>query len=137
MTGWDWAAFRKYLFNPYLLDGAWTTVWLSVAVMTIGLLLGLAAALMRMSRHRVPRNIARFYIWLMRGTPLLVQLIIIYTGLPQLGIRLTVIQSALIGLGSTKAPTWPRSSARASCRCRAGNSTPRARWACRTGPCCG
>ena len=99
MTGWDWAAFRKYLFNPYLLDGAWTTVWLSVAVMAIGLLLGLAAALMRMSPHRVPRSIARFYIWLMRGTPLLVQLIIIYTGLPQLGIRLTVIQSALIGLG--------------------------------------
>jgi polar amino acid transport system permease protein len=99
MTGWDWAAFRKYLFNPYLLDGAWTTVWLSVAVMTIGLLLGLAAALMRMSRYRMPRNIARFYIWLMRGTPLLVQLIILYTGLPQLGIRLTVIQSALIGLG--------------------------------------
>src|SRR5207249_2808885 len=99
MTGWDWAAFRKYLFNPYLLDGAWTTVWLSVAVMAIGLLLGLAAALMRMSPHRVPRSIARFYIWLMRGTPLLVQLIIIYTGLPQLGIRLSVIQSALLGLG--------------------------------------
>jgi polar amino acid transport system permease protein len=47
----------------------------------------------------VLRDVARCYIWLMRGTPLLVQLIIIYTGLPQLGIRLTVIQSALIGLG--------------------------------------
>ena len=99
MSGWDWAAFRKYLLNPYLLDGAWTTVWLSVAVMAIGLALGLAAALMRMSRHPVPRDLARFYIWLMRGTPLLVQLIIIYTGLPQLGVRLTVIQSALLGLG--------------------------------------
>ncbi|HEV8533940.1 MAG TPA: amino acid ABC transporter permease [Methylomirabilota bacterium] len=99
MSGWDWGAFRKYLFNFYLLDGAWTTVWLSVAVMAIGLALGLGAALMRMSSHRVPRDLARFYIWLMRGTPLLVQLIIIYTGLPQLGIRLTVIQSALLGLG--------------------------------------
>ena len=99
MAGWDWAAFQKYLLNPYLLEGAWTTVWLSVAVMAIGLGLGLLAALMRLSRHRVPRDVARFYIWLMRGTPLLVQLIIIYTGLPQLGLRLTVIQSALIGLG--------------------------------------
>ena len=99
MSGWDWAAFRKYLFNLYLLDGAWTTVWLSVAVMAIGLALGLCAALMRMSGHRLPRDLARFYIWLMRGTPLLVQLIIIYTGLPQLGIRLSVIQSALLGLG--------------------------------------
>src|SRR5262249_26500280 len=52
-----------------------------------------------MSSHSVPLHTSRFYIWLMRGTPLLVQLIIIYTGLPQLGIRLTVIQSALIGLG--------------------------------------
>jgi polar amino acid transport system permease protein len=99
MAGWDWAAFQKYLLNPYLLEGAWTTVWLSVAVMAIGLGLGLGAALMRLSRYRVPRDVARFYIWLMRGTPLLVQLIIIYTGLPQLGLRLTVIQSALIGLG--------------------------------------
>src|SRR5215472_9958098 len=99
MAGWDWVAFRKYLLNPYLLDGAWTTVWLSIAVMAIGLLLGLAAALVRMSGHRAPREVARFYIWLMRGTPLLVQLIIIYTGLPQLGLRLTVIQSALMGLG--------------------------------------
>ena len=39
MAGWDWAAFQKYLLNPYLLEGAWTTVWLSVAVMVIGLLL--------------------------------------------------------------------------------------------------
>ena len=31
MGGWDWAAFQKYLLNPYLLEGAWTTVWLSVA----------------------------------------------------------------------------------------------------------
>lgn len=42
---------------------------------------------------------ARFYIWVMRGTPVLVQLIVIYTGLPQLGLRLGVITSAVIGLG--------------------------------------
>lgn len=98
MHGWDWDAFRRYLFNPYLLEGAWTTVWLSVAVMAFGLALGLVAALMRMSRSRLLGGAASFYVWLMRGTPLLVQLIIIYTGLPQLGIRFTVIQSALLGL---------------------------------------
>lgn len=97
MPGWDWDAVRRYLVNPYLVGGAWTTVWLSVSVMLIGLLLGLVAALMRLSRLRVLREIAAFYVWLMRGTPLLVQLIIIFTGLPQLGIRLNVIQSALLG----------------------------------------
>jgi polar amino acid transport system permease protein len=98
MQGWDWTAFGKYLFSPYLLAGAWTTVWLSVVVMLLGLALGLVTALMRMSGSRALGGIAHFYVWLMRGTPLLVQLIIIYTGLPQLGIRFTVIESALLGL---------------------------------------
>lgn len=97
MPGWDWNAVQRYVFNPYLLGGAWTTVWLSVSVMLIGLALGLIAALMRLSRLNALRSGASFYVWLMRGTPLLVQLIIIFTGLPQLGIRLTVIQSALLG----------------------------------------
>lgn len=99
MPGWDWNAVQRYLFNAYLLGGAWTTIWLSVSVMLIGLGLGLLAALMRLSRVGILRSAALFYIWLMRGTPLLVQLIIIYTGLPQLGLRLTVIQSALLGFG--------------------------------------
>jgi polar amino acid transport system permease protein len=55
--------------------------------------------MMRMSRHRLIREPASFYVWLFRGTPVLVQLIIIYTGLPQLGIKLGVISSALLGLG--------------------------------------
>ncbi len=98
MPGWDWEAFRRYLVNRFLLEGAWTTIWLSAIVMVIGLTLGLVAAMMHMARHPVPRGIARFYLWLFRGTPLLVQLIIIYTGLPQIGIRLNVVQSALLGL---------------------------------------
>jgi len=96
---WDWEAFFQYLFSPYLLRGAWVTIWLTIASMAIGLLLGFITALMRMSSNPVLNGIARFYTWLWRGTPLLVQLIIIFTGLPQLGIKLTVVQSALIGLG--------------------------------------
>jgi polar amino acid transport system permease protein len=98
MPGWDWGAFFRYLVSPYLLEGAWTTIWLSVVVMTLGLILGLVAAVMNMSKSRVLQAIAGFYLWIMRGTPLLVQLIIIYTGLPQIGIRLNVVQSALLGL---------------------------------------
>jgi len=97
MPGWDWGAFFRYLVSPYLLEGAWTTIWLSVVVMTLGLLLGLLAAVMNMSRSRLFRSVAGFYLWIMRGTPLLVQLIIIYTGLPQVGIKLNVVQSALLG----------------------------------------
>ena len=98
MPGWDWAAFFRYLVSPYLLEGAWTTIWLSAVVMTFGLLLGLLAAIMNMSKSRLLQSVAAFYLWIMRGTPLLVQLIIIYTGLPQIGIKLNVVQSALLGL---------------------------------------
>jgi polar amino acid transport system permease protein len=58
----------------------------------------LILALMRLSGRRWLAAPAGFYIWVFRGTPLLVQLIIIYTGLPQIGIKPTVIQSALAGL---------------------------------------
>jgi polar amino acid transport system permease protein len=95
---WDWGAFERYLFSGFLLEGVWTTIWLSVVVMVLGLAMGLCAALMRMSRYPVLQRIAGVYLWLIRGTPLLVQLIVIYTGLPQIGIRLNVIQSALLGL---------------------------------------
>lgn len=99
MDAWSWSAFLDYLLSPYLFMGALTTIWLTIASMAVGLVLGLIAALLRMSSNPVLNGIARFYAWLWRGTPLLIQLIIIYTGLPQLGIRLSVIQAALIGLG--------------------------------------
>ena len=81
-----------------MLKGAWTTVWLSSVAMVIGISLGFVAALMKMSRHQAVSAVARFYIWLFRGTPLLVQLVIIYSGLPQFGIRLNVVESAVLGL---------------------------------------
>jgi polar amino acid transport system permease protein len=95
---WSWPDFFEYLVSPYILEGAWATVWISVVAMFFGILLGFIAALMRMSRFAVLRAVAGFYIWLWRGTPLLVQLVIIYAGLPQFGIRLGVVESALIGL---------------------------------------
>ena len=99
MLYWDWVSFFKYLVSPFMLEGAWTTLWLSVVCMVIGIVLGFASALMMMSSNRTLRAIAGFYVWLWRGTPLLVQLVIIYTGLPQLGIKLGVIESVLLGLG--------------------------------------
>lgn len=82
---------------PYLLRGAVYTVLLSLGGMFFGLLLGFALALMRLSRLRLLRGIARVYVSFIRGTPLLVQLFMIYYGLPQLGIQLDPIPSALIG----------------------------------------
>jgi len=96
--GWSWSGFFDYLFNPYILSGAVTTLWLTLAAIAGGLVVGCALALARLSSHRWLSAPAHFYIWVFRGTPLLVQLIIIFTGLPQLGLKLSVIESALLGL---------------------------------------
>lgn len=82
---------------PYLMRGALYTVLLSLGGMFFGLLLGFALALMRLSTLRLLRWPARVYVSFIRGTPLLVQLFMIYYGLPQLGIQLDPIPSALIG----------------------------------------
>nr|WP_236771398.1 MULTISPECIES: amino acid ABC transporter permease [Agrobacterium] len=89
--------------NYYLFEGALVTLGLTVFAMTAGLALGFVIAVMRMSKYRFLSGPAYFYTWIFRGTPLLVQLIIIYTGLPQIGIKLTVLQSTLIGLSLCEA----------------------------------
>jgi len=96
---WDWSSFLHYLHSAYLIRGAGITLGLSIAAMLLGLICGLVAALMRLSKSQLLNRPAKGYIWVMRGTPVLVQLIIIYTGLPQLGIKLGVISAAIIGLG--------------------------------------
>ncbi|MBM7043763.1 MULTISPECIES: amino acid ABC transporter permease [Rhizobium] len=103
MTLWSWSGFFGYLFNPFILGGVLTTIWLTVVSLTAGLILGFALALMRRSPFRSAKILAKTYIWLFRGTPLLVQLIAIYTALPQFGIRFTVVEAALIGLALNEA----------------------------------
>ena len=79
----DWPFFWQHLFEPNSLfvNGLVLTVVLSVVSQLIGTALGLAAALARISNIGALRTGARFYIWVMRGTPLLVQIVFIYTGL--------------------------------------------------------
>lgn len=95
---WSWDYFFQYLTNGLMMEGAWATIWLSVVSMILGLGLGVLAALFKMYGNKPLQAIANFYIWLFRGTPILIQLVIIYTGLPQLGIRLNVVESAILGL---------------------------------------
>lgn len=98
-SAWDWAGFTDYLFNEFLLWGVATTIGLTVAAIIGGLILGAVLAFMRLSQWRAVSIIAQVYIWLFRGTPLLVQLLIIYTGLPlAIGVRFSVLEAALIGL---------------------------------------
>lgn len=103
MQVWNWQGFLDYLLNPFLLEGAVTTLWLTAAALLVGLVLGTGIALMRLSGNRLLAGIAGGYCWIFRGTPLLVQLLIIYTGLPLFGLRLSVVQAALLGLSLNEA----------------------------------
>jgi len=100
---WLWDGFLDYLLNPYLLEGALVTLWLTGASLAFGLVLGVALAVMRLSGNRALAGLAAFYAWIFRGTPLLVQLLIIYTGLPLFGVRFSVTQAALLGLSLNEA----------------------------------
>ncbi|MDQ0591523.1 amino acid ABC transporter permease [Variovorax paradoxus] len=96
-------AFLSYFVNPFLLGGVGITIGLTIATIAIGLALALPLALGSMSTHRFLSAPARFYIWVFRGTPLLVQIVIIYTGLPQLGLRFDVLTSAVLALSLNEA----------------------------------
>ena len=79
----EWSFFWGYLLRPsaVYLNGLWLTLSISVIAQGLGTLMGLFIALARMSRFRVLQVPARIYIWAFRGTPLLVQIVFIYTGL--------------------------------------------------------
>ena len=94
----DTAAFLHYLDNAFLLGGVLVTLGLTVGSIAGGLVLGTILALLRASNGRILPRLAAAYVWMFRGTPLLVQLVIVYTGLPQLGLKLGVVSSAFLSL---------------------------------------
>ena len=85
---------------PALLEGLKITVILTILALALGLIVGLIMALMRLSRIRLLRATAHVYIDVVRGTPVLVQLFLVYYGLPQFGIRVTPILAAVLALGA-------------------------------------
>ncbi|WP_411347685.1 amino acid ABC transporter permease [Paenibacillus sp. WLX2291] len=84
-------------FWPMLEAGLKFTMPLTIFSFALGLILAVLTALARLSSFGVLRQIARFYVWIIRGTPLLVQLAIIFYGLPSIGIEFNPFTAALIG----------------------------------------
>lgn len=83
----QWETVWHFLFadpNHLFLLAAWRTLWLSVVAQLIGVILGLFLALMRMSRYRILTLPAGAYIWFFRGSPLLVQVLLLWDGLPRI-----------------------------------------------------
>jgi len=92
---WEW---WPEIF-PVLLRATGMTIQVMIGALIVALVLGLAIALMRLSRFKLLRYPALFYTDVMRGTPALVQIFIIYFGLSDLGIEFDPVSAAIIGLG--------------------------------------
>jgi L-cystine transport system permease protein len=88
---------------PALAQGAVLTIKFAVYSMFFGLIAGVILALMGISRNRILMSIARCYVSVMRGTPLLVQIFVIYYGLPSLGISLDPTPAGVIALSANVA----------------------------------
>jgi His/Glu/Gln/Arg/opine family amino acid ABC transporter permease subunit len=100
--GWLAALFH-YATLPFLLEGALLAVEISALAMVGGLALGLGLALMRLSRFAPVRIVAWTYIWFIRGTPQLLQLVFLYDALPGFGITLDTFVTAVLGFALNEA----------------------------------
>ncbi|ALS62364.1 MULTISPECIES: amino acid ABC transporter permease [Pandoraea] len=83
---------------PVLLQGTVLTIKFAVMSMVFGLALGIVVAIMGIGKIRVFRALARGYVSIMRGTPLLVQIFVIYYGLPSVGISLEPTPAGVLTL---------------------------------------
>lgn len=83
-------------FTKILIPGLTATIPLTIISFSIAMVIAVAMALIQFANVKVLKELARFYIWVVRGTPLLVQLYVIFFGLPSLGIVLDPFPSAVI-----------------------------------------
>lgn len=82
-------------FLKILIPGIVTTIPLTAISFFLSLLIGIITALVQFANIRILKSIARFYIWVVRGTPILVQLYVVFYGLPNLGIMIAPFPAAV------------------------------------------
>ncbi|MFL9993855.1 amino acid ABC transporter membrane protein, PAAT family [Burkholderia sp. GAS332] len=92
-----WLLLMAHSLQPLLYAGLVFTVPLTLASFAIGIVVAFIVALVRLFGPRWAVACVRFYVWLFRGSPLLVQLFVIFYGLPNVGIVLDPLTAAIIG----------------------------------------
>ncbi|EJB8385582.1 amino acid ABC transporter permease [Pseudomonas aeruginosa] len=83
---------------PFLLQGAMYTVLFAAVSMVLGLILGFSVAVVRVTKVPVVSQVAAVYVSAFRGTPLLVQIFVLYYGLPSVGIEFTPVTAGILAL---------------------------------------
>ena len=80
----DGGAIPEFFFNDVILRGVRGTIQVTVLSMVFGILLGIVLGVMRVSNSRILGGVSTFYVWFVRGTPVLIQLLLVANGLPQM-----------------------------------------------------
>jgi polar amino acid transport system permease protein len=80
----DGGAVTEFFFNSVILRGVRNTLEITILAMLLGTVLGIILAVMRVSHSRPLAGFSAFYVWFIRGTPVLIQLLVVYNGLPQM-----------------------------------------------------
>ena len=83
-------------FWKILLPGLTMTIPLTILSFAIGMVIAIVVAMIQVANIRVLKQLSRFYIWIIRGTPLLVQLYVVFYGLPNLGILINPFPAAVL-----------------------------------------
>lgn len=86
-------------FTKILIPGIKVTIPLTLLSFAVSLILGLLLAIVQVANIKILKQIAFVYIWIFRGTPLIVQLFIIFFGLPSLGIMIDAFPAAVLAFG--------------------------------------
>ncbi|PFG29912.1 amino acid ABC transporter membrane protein 1 (PAAT family) [Paramicrobacterium agarici] len=85
-------------YTQLFVNGSWVTIWTSTVAFALSLVLGALVALMRLSPLSVIRAVGAVYVEVLRNTPVLVQIFIVYFGLGSIGIRLSALLAGVIAL---------------------------------------
>src|SRR3989304_7182579 len=80
----DGGPIRDFFSNDAILQGVRGTLQVTVLAMLFGTLLGIALGVMRVSHNRLLAGFSSFYVWFVGGTPVLIQLLLVHNGLPQM-----------------------------------------------------
>ena len=83
-------------FWEILIPGLTMTIPLTILAFSLAMVIAVITAMVQFAEIKILRKVARFYIWVIRGTPLLVQLVVVFYGLPNIGIMIEQFQAAVL-----------------------------------------
>ena len=92
----EWWSLMADSFGKILIPGLTMTIPLTAISFSLALVIAVVVALVQFANVRVLKQLARFYVWVVRGTPLLVQLFVVFYGLPNVGILLDPFPAAVL-----------------------------------------